>query len=188
MHATLHGGPYDGLLVDHNDINLYTRFLPVGIRKFILMPPRKEWDAVRRGDVEKDGPFDGSCPLYELVRTHVGMEGRYDADGSVFAEASREYSEGRQPVPHVEFTGQYFKCYRGDMRDVLLPANHFTVTDEKDRKWVCVPVSKEEGESGGFGQLLSMMGGPPLSEPLRVVTLHCNDQAELPVKLSDQID
>ena len=57
MQAMLHGGPYDGIVLDHNDINLYTRFLPVGIRKFVLMPPLKDWDAVRRGDKEKDGPL-----------------------------------------------------------------------------------------------------------------------------------
>lgn len=29
MHATFHDGPYDGIILDHHDINLYARFLPV---------------------------------------------------------------------------------------------------------------------------------------------------------------
>lgn len=188
MQATFHGGPYDGIVLDHNDINLYTRFLPVGIRKFVLMPPLEEWDAVRRGEKGKDGQFEAACPMYELVRTTQGIEGRFDADGSIFAQASREYSEGRQVVPHVEFTGQYFKCYRGDLEDVSLPVEHFVVRDEKDREWVCFPVSKAEGESGGFAEMMSRLGGKPSTQPLRLVILHCNDQAELPSKLADQID
>lgn len=188
MNAILHGGPYDGTALDHNDINLYTRFVPVGIRKFVLMPPVESWEAVRRGDVDKDGPFDGQCPIYELIRTPSEMEGRYDADGSTFSAAMQEHSEGRQPVPMVEFTGQYFKCYRGDLRDVSPPDDQFNVTDEKDREWVCMAVSRNEGESGGFGEMLSNLGGEPLSEPLRMVTLHCNDKEELPVKLADVID
>jgi hypothetical protein len=188
MQAMLHGGPYDGITLDHNDINLYTRFLPVGIRKFVLMPPLKDWDAVRRGDKDKDGQFDDACPIYELVRTTQGIEGRYDADGSIFAEASREYGEGRQAVPQVEFTGQYFKCYRGDLQDVALPKEHFVVTDEKDREWHCFAVSKEEGETGGFAEMFSRLGGKPSTQPLRLVILLCNDQSELPAKLADQID
>ena len=31
MKASLFGGPYDGTALDHNDINLYTRFSPVGM-------------------------------------------------------------------------------------------------------------------------------------------------------------
>jgi hypothetical protein len=188
MQATFHGGPYDGVVLDHNDINLYTRFLPVGIRKFVLMPPLKDWEAVRRGEKDKDSQFEDACPVYELVRTTHGMEGRFDADGSIFAEASREYSEGRQPVPQVEFTGQYFKCYRGDLQDVPLPEERFLVTDEKDREWVCFPVSKEEGETGGFAEMLSRLGGKPSDQPLRLVILHCIDRSELPAKLADQLD
>jgi hypothetical protein len=188
MRARFIGGPYDGIDLDHNDINLYTQFLPIGIRQFVVMPPKSDWDAVRRGELGKEGPFVGDCTTYELVRTSQGIEGRYDADGSIFAEALREFNEGRQSVPHIEFTGQYFKCYRGDLRDVSLPESHFTVADEKGRKWECMSVSKEEGERGGFGEMLSMMGGEPLSEPLRMVILHCNNKAELPSKLTDQID
>lgn len=188
MQAKLHGGPYDGIVLDHNDINLYTRFLPVGIRKFVLMPPLKEWDAVRRGEKEKDGQFEEACAMYELVRTTQGMEGRFDADGTNFSEASSEYSEGRQFVPQVDFTGWYFKCYRGDLEDVPLPAERFVVTDEKDREWVCFPVSKEEGETGGFGAMLSRSGGKPSTQLLRLVILHCNDQSELASKLADQIN
>ena len=188
MQSMLHGGPYDGIVLDHHDINLYTQFMPIGIRKFVLMPPLNEWDAVRRGDKEKSGPFDGACPMYELIRTLQGVEGRFDADGSIFAAALQEYQEGRQVVPQVEFTGQYFKCYRGDLEGVSMPENKFVVKDEKDREWVCFPVSKEEGETGGFGEMLSRLGGKPSTQPLRLVILHCNDQSELPAKLADQID
>ena len=146
MQATLTGGPYDGTILDHNDIHLYARIYPAGNRKFILLPPRKDWDAVRRDQVDKDGPFDGQQAVYELVKTQRGFEGQHDTDGSTFAEALRE---GRQPVPQVEFTGQWFKCYRGDLSGVAIPAGDFSVTDEKDREWTCVAVSREEGEHGG---------------------------------------
>lgn len=188
MKAILLSGAYDGIVLDHNDINLYTQFVPVGIRKFVLMPARKDWDAVRRGDLDKNGPFDGDCPIYELIQTQNGMEGQHDADGSIFAAATKEHSEGRQPVPQVEFTGQYFKCYRGDHRDVSFSDDHFTVTDEKDREWVCVTVSREEGESGGFAEMLSYMGGEPLSKPLRMVIVNCEDKTQLPIRLADVID
>jgi hypothetical protein len=188
MQAVLHGGPYDGICLDHNDVTLYTRFHPVGMRKFILMPPIAVWEEVRRGDRDKNGPFEGECALYELVRTPEGMAGRYDSDGGTLALALKESREGRQPVPQVEFKGQCFKCYRGDMRDVELPPNNFPVVDEKERQWTCVVVSKEEGESGGFGEMLSYLGGEPLDEPLRVAIHYCADKAELRFKLSDEID
>lgn len=188
MRARFHGGPYDGIDFDHHDINLYTRLMPVGIRTFVLMPPLNEWDAVRRGEKEKDGQFEDASPIYELVRTTHGIEGHFDADGSIFGAASKEYSEGHQAVPQVEFTGQYFKCYRGNLDDVSLPLQHFVVMDEKGREWFCFPVSKEEGESGGFGEMLSRLGGKPSTQPLWQVILHCNDQNELPSRLADQTD
>jgi hypothetical protein len=157
MQATLHGGPYDGIVLDHHDINLYTRFVPVGIHKFVLMPPLNDWDAVRNGDKEKDGQFEETCPIYELVRTAQGMDGRFDVDGRIFSEATRTYGEGLQLVPRAEFTGQYFKCYRGDLENSSLPGRHFVVTDEKDRQWSCFPVSKEEGESVPLGEMLSRL-------------------------------
>jgi hypothetical protein len=152
------------------------------------MPPLKEWDAVRRGDKEKFGQVEDVCPMYELVRTTQGIEGRYDADGSIFAEALKEKKEGRQPVPQVIITGQYFKCYRGDLQEVSVPDDHFVVTDEKDREWICFPVSKEEGETGGFAEIFSRLGGKPSTQPPRLVFLLCNDQSELAAKLADQID
>lgn len=188
MKAILQGGPYDGTALDDNDVNLYTRFIPVGIRQFIMMPPIESWEAVRRGDVDKAGPFDGDSPIYELIRTRNGMEGRYDSVGSTFAAALQQQKAGRQPIPEVEFTGQYFKCYRGDLRDITLPRDYFMITDEKDRKWSCVAVSQAEGESGDLGEMLPLMGGEPLSEPLQIVTLHCDYKDELPAKLADQTD
>jgi hypothetical protein len=188
MQARFHGGPYDGIVLDHIDINLYTCFVPVGIRKFILMPPPNEWDAVRRGEKEKDGQFEDACPIYELLRTSQGMKGHFDVDGSVFAEASKEFSEGRQVVPNIEFTGQYFKCYRCEIGDVALPAERFEVTDEKEREWVCCPIPREEGESGGFAEMLSRRGEKSSPQPLRLVILHCDHKSELASKLADQID
>ncbi len=185
MDAILFDGPYDGTELDHNDVNLYTQFTPVGSRKFLIMPPRDKWDAVRRGEIPKGGPFDGICPIYELVRTTAGMEGVYDRDGSIFTAALR------QPIPAAPsfpFTGQYFKCYRGDLRDVSIPDNHFNATDEKEREWVCVPVSRQEGETGGLGEALSHLGGKPSTDPLKIVILHCDDKADLATRLSDQLD
>ena len=178
MQVTLNGGPYDGIVLDHNDIRLYARIQPVGPRNFILLPPRKDWDAVRREEVDKNGPFDGQRAIYEYVKTQHGFKGQHDTDGSTFAEALREYSDGRQPVPQAEFTGQFFKCYRGDLSDVELPAGDFTVTDGKDRQWTCVAVSREEGESSGFEGMASRL----------VALLHCNDKTELSAKLTDEID
>jgi len=185
MEALLNDGPYDGTDLDHNDVNLYTQFVPIGGRKFLIMPPRDKWDAVRHGDLPKGGPFDGVCPIYELVRTTAGMMGMYDPDGSIFTAASR------QPIPSARtypFAGQYFKCYRGDLRDVSISENHFNVTDEKDREWVCIPVSREEGETGGLGEALLHLGAEPWSEPLKIVIVHCDDKADLATKLSDQLD
>jgi len=188
MKAILHGGPYDGIILDHHDINLYTQFMPIGIRQFVAMPPPKDWDAVRRGDKDKGGPFDEACLGYELIRTPFGVEGRFDSDGSILADALQEFREGKQVVPNADFTGQYFKCYRGDLHDVALPDDHFVVTDEKGREWHCFAVSKEEGETGGFAEMVSRLGGKPSTQPLRLVILLCNDQSELVAKLADQID
>jgi hypothetical protein len=126
--------------------------------------------------------------VYEIVHTPGGVEGQFDADGSVFAAAMKEYREGRQPVPQVEFSGQYYKCYRGDPQDIPRLDGCFNVTDEKDRDWVCVAVSKEQGEEVGFAEMLSRLGGKPSSQPLRLVTLLCESKDDLPRKLSDQID
>ena len=188
MNAILIGGLYDGITLDHNDVKLYARFCPVGVRKFIALPPRPNWGPVRRGDLGKDGPFTDERSVYELVRIPVGTEGQYDADGSILATATEELAEDREVVPEVEFTGQYFKCYRGDLRDVSLPANHFAVTDERNRDWVRIAVSGEAGDGDGFAEMVSYMGGEPLSEPLRMTKLHCMDKSELPAKLADQID
>lgn len=184
--ATFYGGPYDGIMLDHNDMNLYTRHWAIGVRTFLAMPPRTKWDDVRRGDLDKDGPFDEDCPIYELLHTPHGIECRYD-DGGSFDEACREYGEERQVGPQVKFTGQYFKCYRDDSGVISIPDRHFAVIDEKDRQWVCVPVSKTEGE-GGVAEMLSRMGGGPSSKPLRMVILHCEEKTELAAKLADQID
>jgi hypothetical protein len=81
-----------------------------------------------------------------------------------------------------------YKCYRGDLRDVSLPANHFAVTDERNREWVRIAVSGEASDGDGFAEMVPYVGGEPLSEPLRMTKLHCIDKSELPAKLADQID
>jgi hypothetical protein len=189
MNAMLHGGPFDGTVLDHNDVNLYTLFHPVGIRKFIIMPPLADWDAVRRGEIDKTGPFTGQRSTYELIHTEDGVEGHFDPDGATMAEAMKEYSEGHQVVPDIPFTGQYYKCYRGDTKDLpQRTAEHFVVLDEKDREWLCIAVSKEEGESESFAEILAKMGGEPSSQPFRFVSVHCDGLSQLPAKLSDEID
>lgn len=188
MNAVLYGGPYDGTAVDQNDINLYTKYVPVGIRKFVVMPPIDDWDAVRRGDLNRNGPFEGQSSIYELIRTPDGIEGRHDLGGHVFDAAMREQTQGQQPTAKVEFTGQYFKCYRGDLRDVSFRDDCFGVRDEKGREWECIALSREEAESEDIAEMLPHLGGEPLSEPLRIVTLHCEEGGELPAKLADVID
>jgi len=180
MKAILNDGPYDGTELDHNDINLYTTFWPVGVRQFIIMPPPSDWDAVRQDQKDKSGPFEGSRPIYELIRTGGTIEGRFDCDGNVFSSAIQEHQEGRQKVPVIEFSGQYFGCWLGKLRS--FPDDYFMVTDEKDREWLCIWLSKEEGEAGGPRIALSRFehGG-------KFVVLLCDHEDELRGRLSDQL-
>jgi len=129
MFAKFKGGPYDGIELDHNDINLYTAFTLIGIRKFLLMPPFDKWDAVRRGEIDKNADF-GKRLVYELVRTPLVSVATFDPDGNVFANAVRDQAEGRGPafIPRP-FTGAYYECVRGDW--ALTQAGRFSVTDEK---------------------------------------------------------
>jgi hypothetical protein len=188
MSAILRGGPYDGTSLNHNDINLYTRLISVGVREFISLPPPDQWDAVRLGEIEKTGPFKGNCHLYELVRTPEGVVGRYDLDGDILSQAMKEDHEGRQAVPTFPPTGRYYRCYRGDPADLPQRTDrHFDVTDEKSRIWLCVAVTWEEGLSGGFTEGIARLGKPS-SQKSKVVTLLCGDPSELTTKLSDQLD
>lgn len=188
MIARLKGGPYDGIELDHNDINLYTAFTPIGRRQFLLMPPFDKWNAVRRGEIEKDADF-GMRLVYELVRTPPVSVATFDPDGKVFADAVRDQAEGRGPafVP-PPFTGVYYQCVRGDW--ALTQAGRFSVTDEKGRKWACLQVSKEEGEQflGGYSELSQAHDASESTERLQVSTLWVNSADELPVKLADIID
>jgi hypothetical protein len=123
-----------------------------------------------------------------LADSIKGLEGRLGAEEAIVGEASNEDSPARQSMPQTKFNGQYFKCYWGDLQNVSLPKDHLSVTDEKDREWHCFPIPKEEVETEGFAELFSMLGGKPSTHPFRLAIVLCKDQAELPVKLTEQLD
>ena len=176
MIAICIGGPYDGVKLDHNDINLYTHFHLVGIRKFIFMPARSEWDSVRRGEKDKNEAFDGNGSIYELVRTTAGVELRYDDDGSVLRSATQEFQDGRQPIPVDLTKWEFYRCFRGEQVSPF-PETAFSVTDEKDRQWKCIAVTKEAHEQ---------LGGPMFTR--QMVSLSVRNKVELAAKLSDDLD
>lgn len=190
MIAKFNCGPYDGIELDHNDMRLYAGFQPVGTRKFVIMPPFDQWDAVRRGEVEKDD-VKGMRLVYELVRTPTGAVATFDSDGSVFVKALNDEREGRGPafVPRP-FTGAYYQCVRGEW--ALPPAGRVSVTDEKGRKWACLKISNKEGERPDLfapvADLMKAHDAAGTDERFQVSTHHCESAHELPAKLADLID
>jgi len=196
MIARFVGGPYDGVELDHNDINLYCRFTPIGLRKFVLMPPLADWKAVKKGDKTKEDQFD-MLLSYDLVRTATGMTAYFDDKAERLSQASAEQRQGTQVVPHVPFTGAYYKCMRGDVDYLALEkVGFFPVTDQKGREWVCHAVSRDEAENPNIleqmypvveaqgkahEQGFSRMG-------TKVSILHCESKEELPAKLADILD
>ena len=178
MIAPCIGGPYDGMKLDHNDLNLYATFQPVGIRRFFIMPDGGEWDAVRLGEKnpKTDDVFHGQGSIYELVRTSSGAELRYDPDESAFRAARLEFADSRQPVAVDTTKWEYYQCHRGEER-APFPEGYFTVTDEKDREWRCYAVTQEQQEA---------FGGPMYAS--QMMSLSVRNKAELVAALSDALD
>jgi hypothetical protein len=89
MAAIFVGGPYDGMALDHRQINAFAMVVPVfrgpQSRQFLMMPPRGEWDRLVRGEIAKDQAV-GDRYIYERVFVPGGDEYR-EVSGNVFNEA-----------------------------------------------------------------------------------------------------
>ena len=199
MLAKFIGGPYDGIALDHNDINLYCTFSRIGGCTFIEMPPFENWEAVRRGDVDKNTPFPKVCLFYQLVRNETGMEARFDENAEALLTAMREQEQAgsRAVPPSVEFRGTYYRCLRGDVDNLGVTApDSFSVRDEKGRNWVCHPVAKEGAASpslfAGIADVLEAQGRSHelglASRGTKVEVLLCDSRDELRRKLADILD
>jgi hypothetical protein len=75
MSAEFFRGPFDGLVLDIDEIKRYCHLVRMRAedeqRLFVMMPSLFDWDRVVRGDLDKDGPFDTLYP-YELERRGDG--------------------------------------------------------------------------------------------------------------------
>lgn len=196
MIARFVGGPYDGVELDHNDINLYCQVSPIGLRKFVLMPPLADWEAVKKGDKTKDDQFDMHLS-YELVRTSTGMTANFDDKAERFLQALEEQRQGTQAAPDVPFTGACYKCMRGDVDYLALEqVGFFPITDQKGREWVCHAVSRDEGENANISEqmypVVEAQGKAHEQGFSRTGTkapiLHCESKEELPARLADILD
>jgi hypothetical protein len=189
MLAICKGGPYDGTRLDHNDIKLYCEFIPVGMRKFIILPAVEHWDAYRASAIEKREAFNETSPMYELIRYPDRIEAVFDQQGVAFGQAQRDEAEGHGPQPvEPPFTGAYYQCFRGDW---VQGPGWSTVVDEKGRTWSCRQIGHDgwaPAQPEDTGKIWAMHREMNIEERLREVSLHCASVAELPSKLADQID
>ena len=84
MSTSFHGGPYDGLVLDDDELSEFTILVPVhrgtGIRVFALLPPLDAWAEVRsrRRSIKHAGRFYA----YELSRDSRGEVEFRDAQSS----------------------------------------------------------------------------------------------------------
>jgi hypothetical protein len=74
------GGAYDGLELDHEQINAYCEIWSQPVegderRKFVLVPPPDKWDDLVAGRIGKDKKAEwGTTWMYEMKRTQSGVE------------------------------------------------------------------------------------------------------------------
>jgi hypothetical protein len=65
-------GPYDGLVIDVEQVDRFVRDDAVqesyDNRLFLLMPPPLDWQRIVEGRAHRDGPFDQSYPYEVSVR------------------------------------------------------------------------------------------------------------------------
>ncbi len=190
MLAKFKGGPYDGTELDHNDIRLYTKFMPVAGRQFVVMPANKNWDAIRRGEIEPENAFDESSPFYELIRTPIGMEAIYDHGCEQFGAAHQDESEGRVPAPvEPPFFGAYYQCFRGEWAFSI--DGFSAVVDEKGRTWACREIGHEgwgPSNPSDTSRIWAAHRDCGTDERLREVTHHCDSLTDLAAELADEID
>jgi hypothetical protein len=61
MGIRFYGGPYDGVEVEHTEINKHASPLSIhsdlGTRVFVLMPPRESWDRLLRNESAETSPL-----------------------------------------------------------------------------------------------------------------------------------
>jgi hypothetical protein len=71
-HAEFIQGPYDGLILDVEQVESYVGDDAMqetfDNRLFLLMPPPLDWDRVVEGKADRDGPFDLAYPYEVSVR------------------------------------------------------------------------------------------------------------------------
>lgn len=193
MKAEFRGGPYDGITLDHNDLNLYGEIAHFGYRSFVLLPPRDQWDAIKRGELESPPPPEYP---YERIRTQGGVYFQYAGDGA-FEDAFTNQDQIPPGYSVVKSDDTYFRCMRGDASYVVLErAGHFPMEDEKGRTWVCHEVSAEVAQNSrvfeGIEDMMEAQGelrDKGLSEKgTECCIFACSSRDELLRKLSDVID
>lgn len=90
MIAPFMGGPFDGLELDHNQINAHCEMVPIpteaGVRLFVLMPPLSDWDRLVAGVVSKEG-VTGKFHPYERVFAGSRVEFHDAAVNGAFQQA-----------------------------------------------------------------------------------------------------
>lgn len=186
MRAKCQGGPYDGLELDHNDINLYLSLRPCGRRTFLFFPPPDQWEAVKHGELSRDGPFNGDCPVYELVRLGDGNAVCiFDPDGSRLWEAGEQLARTPAEPVRVPDGYQIVNCWLGKFQGMTLPEPLVVIVDEKDRTWACC---SEEHFSKETEQLLKKVAGDKMDERERFSARACRTREELIHSLSDVLD
>jgi hypothetical protein len=88
-------GPYDGLIIDVEQVDRFVRDDAVqesyDNRLFLLMPPPFDWDRVVGGEANRDGPFDRSYP-YEVSVGPRGVRFVYCAVSQYLAAFKDEAS------------------------------------------------------------------------------------------------
>jgi len=86
------GGPYDGMDITIELIRKHATQMPPiqagrQTRRFVLMPPRAEWERICRGEMTIDDDSVGPYHPYEKVNVSAGVE-YHDADTGRLDEAS----------------------------------------------------------------------------------------------------
>ncbi len=75
--AKFFGGQYDGLQLDHHEINAHCKLASIptnrGLIQFLLMPPLNEWEGIVSGSRSRKSD-DGHLYPYERVMTESGVE------------------------------------------------------------------------------------------------------------------
>ena len=134
MQAKVMSGPYEGRTLDHNDLNLYCTFFPVGSVQFFVMPPIEHWDDVTHERMSKDGPFSGQSAMYWLERRPPDYFAlHHDETGQVLATAQQLERDGIGIPAPFKPKGLTYECVPA--AEIPDEANWLEIADEKDRVW-----------------------------------------------------